>query len=311
MRILAVDDDPIILDFLCDPDVLGGTHVITPVSCAADALRAIAEADTPFDALLIDIYLPGQNGMALCGAVRKLNDYDQTPIVIMTASNDVDLIQEAFSAGATDFVRKPFDGLELLTRVLVAETLADAVQKRREAQIRVNSLSVLLTDAFSLLPPQSAQTGLLRYMELENRLLTAPQGCHALHLFHIMVPHAERTPKPQEAEAFAADLRAVASAALSSGNHKMDLAYAGHGLFVGVTYGRRSESMSALQINIVKSLIEAGQDRIADGITCGSISGTRVWTSRTAVAAVRHFVNVHADCSGSGDVMDDELFEVA
>ncbi|MBS1301279.1 response regulator [Loktanella sp. SALINAS62] len=309
MHILAVDDDPIILELLCDPALLGAAHTVTCAVDAATALKAIAQQDIPFDVLLLDVFMPGTNGIDLCAKLRKMPDYAQVPIIIMTGSCQIDLIQRAYNAGATDFVKKPLEGLELLTRVMMAEELTTARRDANAARATAKTLSRLIADPFAHHPPQAAKTGRLRYMELENRLLTAPQGCHALHLFHIMVPTAATAPAPQRAERFAENLDHVFDTALSATDHKMDLAYAGHGVFVGVTYGRRRETMSALQINIVTALQKAGHAHLAEGLTCGSISRTTVWTSRTAVAAVRHFVNRHASCDAGSDLMDESLFD--
>jgi two-component system, OmpR family, alkaline phosphatase synthesis response regulator PhoP len=69
----------------------------------------------PFDLILIDISLPGRNGMEILGDVRKSGV--STPIMMLTARSDVRTKVEALQAGADDYLPKPFDVAELIARV--------------------------------------------------------------------------------------------------------------------------------------------------------------------------------------------------
>lgn len=123
MKILVVDDDPLIVELLHSSLVAMGFPAPVSAGSAREALDIIAATDTPFGTLLLDIFLPDMDGVELCARVRKSPDYAMTPIIMITASRRLDLMGRAFRAGATDYVTKPLDGLELGTRVKVAGML--------------------------------------------------------------------------------------------------------------------------------------------------------------------------------------------
>ncbi|MGB7242613.1 MAG: response regulator [Sulfitobacter sp.] len=134
MKILAVDDDEIILDLLTEILTSLGYSDLTTARSAADAYHAISSADVPYDCILLDIQMPVTDGIAFCGAIRGLKDYVETPVVMITAMSDKKYIDNAFQAGATDYVTKPFDVTELSTRVRLAERLSEDQKKRRAAE---------------------------------------------------------------------------------------------------------------------------------------------------------------------------------
>jgi CheY-like chemotaxis protein len=87
------------------------------VDQAANGLEALeCAAETPFDAVLIDVYLPGMNGLEAC---RKLRQGSQVPILMVSAHHDPSLKQEAISSGANAFLLKPVEFEGLLTWVRV------------------------------------------------------------------------------------------------------------------------------------------------------------------------------------------------
>ncbi|WP_417808341.1 response regulator [Thioclava sp.] len=109
IRILAVDDDPFILDIV--PAIAGnaGFADVTVASSAEEALDLIAASPTPFDCLLLDIRMPGMDGIDLCARVRTNSVYSDAPIIMLTGMRDIESLGRAYKAGATDFVTKPFE----------------------------------------------------------------------------------------------------------------------------------------------------------------------------------------------------------
>ncbi|MBL4750032.1 MAG: response regulator [Amylibacter sp.] len=126
MRILSVDDDPIILELLAAVLVSMGHTDVTTAESATEAFEIIKDDPEPFDCFLLDIQMPGIDGIQLCKALRLMPEYKRTPILMITAMSDKGYIERAFAAGATDYVTKPFDIVELGARVKVAEALVDA-----------------------------------------------------------------------------------------------------------------------------------------------------------------------------------------
>ena len=126
MQILAVDDEPDILELL--PLLaarVGFPHIVTAASGPA-ALEILSRPGTGFDCLLFDINMPDIDGIELTRRVRQIPAYRRTPIIIITAMSEREYIDSAFQAGATDYVTKPFDMTELGVRLRLASELAAA-----------------------------------------------------------------------------------------------------------------------------------------------------------------------------------------
>ncbi|MBO9412986.1 MULTISPECIES: response regulator [unclassified Ruegeria] len=124
MRILAVDDDPSILELLtCVLGAFGYEDVVTARS-GQEALDILAETTEIFDCLLLDVQMPEMNGITLCEHARNLPDYQFTPIIMITAMVQKQYIDEAFEVGATDYVTKPFEFADLKQRLSDAYRLA-------------------------------------------------------------------------------------------------------------------------------------------------------------------------------------------
>ncbi len=127
MRILAVDDDPIILELLSQFLSSVGPYTLSTAESAHAAIALLTEQEAPaFDAFLLDIQMPEMDGIALAQHIRKLPEYAIAPIVMLTAMSEKRYIDSAFSAGATDYVTKPFDLTELKTRIGVIAQLVES-----------------------------------------------------------------------------------------------------------------------------------------------------------------------------------------
>ncbi|MGI9321335.1 MAG: response regulator transcription factor [Thiogranum sp.] len=112
LRILIVEDEEAIRTGLGDVLVFHGYEV----DCAADGNEGLDKAlGGGFDLILLDIMLPGMDGLEICNRIRS-QDRDQ-PIIMLTArSSDEDIIQ-GLSLGADDYVAKPFSVAQLVLRV--------------------------------------------------------------------------------------------------------------------------------------------------------------------------------------------------
>lgn len=138
MRVLIVDDDPTVLDLVGKILSLTAQHDVVAASSAVSALEEIEEADQPFDACLIDIQMPEVDGIVLVKLIRETPGYQTTPIIMLTAMQDKRYLDHAFSAGATDYVGKPFEYQDLLDRLDAARTLTaeSAQQSDDQAHLR-------------------------------------------------------------------------------------------------------------------------------------------------------------------------------
>lgn len=111
-RVLVVEDDPSIITMLRRGLSLEGYSV----SVAESGPEALEKGqDGGHDVIILDIMLPGIDGVEVC---RRLRDAgDQTPILMLTARDDVDDRVSGLDAGADDYVVKPFAFPELLARL--------------------------------------------------------------------------------------------------------------------------------------------------------------------------------------------------
>jgi two-component system response regulator BaeR len=111
VRILVVEDDAKIASLLVDYL----RHEAYEASSLADGLLALAaiEQDSP-DAVVLDLMLPGMDGLAVCQAVRQFSD---VPILMLTARvEEVDRLM-GLDSGADDYVCKPFSPREVMARM--------------------------------------------------------------------------------------------------------------------------------------------------------------------------------------------------
>lgn len=124
MKILAADDDPIILEILSQFLSIIGPHEMTATGSADEAMALLGCDDAPaFDCFLLDIQMPGTDGMTLARRIRRTKGHESTPIIMLTAMSEKRYIDAAFAAGATDYVTKPFDLTDLKTRINMVDRL--------------------------------------------------------------------------------------------------------------------------------------------------------------------------------------------
>ena len=126
LRVLAVDDDPAILQAISA--LLGPCGLEVSTSDEPYGFWEALTATTP-DLLLLDLDMPGLNGIDLCRAVRADGHFGRLPIMFLTSYSDPERVQEIFEAGADDYVGKPIIGQELITRV---RNRLDRVRAQRE-----------------------------------------------------------------------------------------------------------------------------------------------------------------------------------
>lgn len=112
MRILVVEDDPILMDGLKVGLGLTGATVDDVDTCA-DARAALAAGR--FDAVVLDVMLPDGSGLDLLAALRARGD--ATPVLLLTALDDPPDRVRGLDSGADDYLGKPFDLDELAARV--------------------------------------------------------------------------------------------------------------------------------------------------------------------------------------------------
>ncbi|WP_157888253.1 response regulator [Neptunicoccus sediminis] len=180
MKILAVDDDEIILELLKEVVGAAGFPDITLVTSGAEALKTIQNSPTRFDCFLLDIQMPEMDGIELCNHIRKFPAYRSAPILMITAMADRQYIDRAFAAGASDYVTKPFDVLELGTRVNLAARLVQEHAAAEDKSFALEALRDQIETKNSVAMSEEIRiegvAGVIGKLAFENYLLQLTRG---------------------------------------------------------------------------------------------------------------------------------------
>jgi putative two-component system response regulator len=114
-RIFVVDDEPANLKLLDKMLTSQNYNHLVLIQDPREVISHYLEARP--DLILLDINMPHLDGYAVMEQIQSLNDQNTPPIIILTAQHGRDYLLKALSLGASDFVGKPFDRVELLMRV--------------------------------------------------------------------------------------------------------------------------------------------------------------------------------------------------
>jgi DNA-binding response OmpR family regulator len=139
--ILIVEDDPAIADLVAIYLRREG-HTVKLSGNGVDALHAFQSADPKPDLILLDLMLPGLDGR---GVARRVREHGPTPILMLTALDDVRDKIEGLNLGADDYLTKPFDPDELVARVrsILRRTTTRAIESRpATSTIRAGTLEI-------------------------------------------------------------------------------------------------------------------------------------------------------------------------
>lgn len=202
--VVAVDDDPEVLDTV-GRVLEREAFEVSLARSGAEAL-AIVEGRTP-DLMILDIIMPGMDGITLCQHLRRDARFAALPILFLTAKGSTDDIVDGLDAGADDYVIKPFELAELRARVhallrrSVRETRSDAVIQLHELKLDSDTYQVFVKGFKIQLT--STEHRLLRYlMENPNRALSPG------HLLQVVWEYPPNTGDPDLVRAHVRNLRA-------------------------------------------------------------------------------------------------------
>jgi len=112
MNILLLEDDPVLSDILLD--FLRETWRVDYAYNAQDVYEKLEH--NKYDLFIFDINLVGKNGIELLEELRAFSN--NTPAIFITAYRDTKYLQQAFKAGAHDYIKKPFELEELYARIV-------------------------------------------------------------------------------------------------------------------------------------------------------------------------------------------------
>lgn len=175
-RILVVDDQPTNIQVV--GSALGAWgHEIIPASDGPTALKRVA-LRTP-DLILLDLLMPGMDGCEVCRQLKENPEWKDIPVIFLSAADDKDFIVRALDAGGVDYITKPFNQAELLSRVRTQLALKTARDRLKQlAEDKDELLGILAHDMKNYLGGMSMSAELLyqRIDRFQDERLTRLSG---------------------------------------------------------------------------------------------------------------------------------------
>jgi DNA-binding response OmpR family regulator len=164
MNILIIDDEPYLLEKI--QSLLAGERYT--VETASDGKAGLEKIwNDSYDLILLDIMLPGQNGLEVLAEMRDAGIL--TPVLMLTAKGDIEDRVKGLDLGADDYLAKPFSPAELLARVRALLRRGVTGSPVIEAgEIRLNTVSREVTRAGEPLPLTTKEFAVLEFL-LHNR----------------------------------------------------------------------------------------------------------------------------------------------
>lgn len=254
LSFLAVDDDPVFLAVLSQMMVLLGYTEPKVASSGLEALSILQAQNNHFDCILLDIQMPGIDGITTCQRIRQLPQHTATPIMMVTTLNGRSSVDHAFAAGATDYLTKPLDKIELAARLGMMELLIAERWRSGSLERDMSSLSDLpgIGFAFDDAVPLPISDMLIDYLALENHLLTLGRlslfGHRAVAFQAVGASYMYHQLDPIEYLDYMADVGRAIVASLK--RHSFMLAHAGSGEFVCILHRRQPIDVVELKQDI-------------------------------------------------------------
>ncbi|QIE45547.1 response regulator [Pseudohalocynthiibacter aestuariivivens] len=269
MRILLVDDDLIFSELFTAKLAAQGFTQITVASSAEAALELVDQQQHSFDCYLLDIVLGEMDGIELCRQLRQRIEARTTPIIMITSKQTSHSMDAAFAAGATDFLRKPLNEVEIAGRIKTAMFLVEATNREKRTRKALKALVSCGIDVEVIDPNEkvcfSDVPNMLDYYQLENRMLRLDKGHYQLSVFRIRIARFREISKLADPMKLVARLHSASvqiSEAASSG--KMLFSYIGRGRFICCVMGRETRVSGVFensnQITIGNRIRDLGRD---------------------------------------------------
>jgi DNA-binding response OmpR family regulator len=140
-KILVIDDEVAIREFITA--IFKDSFEVLTAATGLEGVR-LAKSSRP-DLILLDILMPGDDGIACLQELRSLPETVHVPVLMLTALNEPDVRIRAFKAGADDFISKPFQPDELLARIESKLNRFQTLGKVRALALRLGNVHMDLS----------------------------------------------------------------------------------------------------------------------------------------------------------------------
>lgn len=161
-RMILLLEDDLILGETLEEDLRDEGYNVMWVKNATEALDATYEQR--FELYLFDVNVPGQSGFSLLSELREAGD--ATPALFLTARSGIKDLQAGFSAGADDYVTKPFNMDELLIRIKAKMRTSQRIAIAKGCHLDMDGHRLVCGEAFINLPNRELQ--ILHYFLLNK-----------------------------------------------------------------------------------------------------------------------------------------------
>lgn len=150
MNILAVDDAPdnlLLLQTILEAEEFGKIYLAESAYEAYEYIGIVeSEANVPLDLILMDLMMPEVTGIDAIKEIKKYPEYQDIPIVVVTAKSETEDLVEAFEAGAVDYLTKPINELELLARIRSMLKLKFETDHRKFHEFELENMATELSE---------------------------------------------------------------------------------------------------------------------------------------------------------------------
>ena len=142
-RILVVDDQPDNVFVLQDRLEREGFNVITAYDGPACIELAVERLP---DLILLDVMMPGMSGFEVCKKLTTNQITEKIPIILVTALTDAEDLKEGLQVGAFDYIKKPFNRVELIARIKSALSFSESQKVLLEIE-KINTYAATVITA--------------------------------------------------------------------------------------------------------------------------------------------------------------------
>ena len=155
MSILIVDDSKEQRELLAMMLQTAGYRSLLFAESADEALKRIgigadSRPSERIDVVLMDLLMPGMDGLEACRRIRSEERLKHLPVIVVTAKTDPPDLMNAYTAGATDYIRKPVIPVELVARVSTAMTVKEEYdnleEHERELEVKTKELTRMVDE---------------------------------------------------------------------------------------------------------------------------------------------------------------------
>lgn len=140
-KILVIDDQPDNVFILRDRLEHYGFEVLTAYDGQSGIDRAVDEQP---DLILLDVMMPGMSGFEACKNLTENPKTKYIPIILVTALTDVEDLKEGLASGAFDYIKKPFNKIELIARINSALRFSESQKNAMEIEkVKIYSATII------------------------------------------------------------------------------------------------------------------------------------------------------------------------